>query len=81
MFAGETPKTDPSVTAYLQQAYLGYVRLSIERAELATDKQEKQDFLQDAVDIGTEYLEAFPEGMFKADVTNAVTTAKINLGQ
>ena len=36
---------------------------------------------QDAVDIGTEYLEAFPEGMFRADVTNAVTTAKINLGQ
>ena len=81
MFAGETPKTDPSVTAYLQQAYLGYVRLSIERAELAADKQEKQDFLQDAVDIGTEYLETFPEGLFKADVTNAVTTAKINLGQ
>ena len=80
MFTGDTPKTDPSVSKFVQKAYLGYVRLSLARSELASDAKEKKEFLQDVVDIGGEYLETFPDGDYKADVTNTITTAKITLG-
>lgn len=80
MFAGQTERTDPSVSANIQRAYLGYITLSQARATLAQDKEERGDFLRDIVEIGGEYLATFPEGTYKTEVTNAVTQAKIEIG-
>ena len=80
MFTGSTPKTDPKVTEYVQAAYLGYIQLSKARADLATEAQEKQEFLRDIVDIASEYQSTFPGGLYQTDIANAAASAKIELG-
>ena len=80
MFAGKTECTDPSVSANIQQAYLGYITLSQERAQMSEDKEERADFLRDIVDLGEEYLKTFPDGKYKTEITNAVTQARIEIG-
>ena len=80
MFAGKTERTDPSVSANIQQAYLGYIMLSQERAQMSEDKEERADFLRDIVDLGEEYLKTFPDGKYKTEITNAVTQARIEIG-
>jgi hypothetical protein len=81
MFAGGTPVTDPLVAPNVQKAYKGYIELTRERADMATDNAEKLDFLRDVVELGNEYLAKFPEGTYKTDVVNAVSLAKIELGE
>lgn len=76
MFAGKTDVTDPSVTAFVQKAYLGYVQLSAKRAELSDLPEDKKAFLQDVVDLGTEYREKFPEGLYATEIYNAVLLAR-----
>jgi TolA-binding protein len=80
MFAGATPVTDPLVAPNVQKAYKGYIELTRERASMATG-EEKQDFLRDVADLGAEYLDKFPNGIYKTDVINAVSQAKIELGE
>ena len=80
MFSGQTERTDPSVSANIQKAFLGYVQVARERADLATDSAERTDFLRDIVDIGGEYLQAFPNGDYRTEITNAVTQAKVEIG-
>lgn len=81
MFAGGTPVTEPAVAPNVQKAYKGYIELTRERADMATDNAEKLDFLRDVVELGNEYLAKFPEGTYKTDVVNAVSLAKIELGE
>ncbi len=80
MFTGTTPKNDPAVSKYVQQAYLGYIQLAKARADLAGNTEEKQEFLREIVDMGKEYHEAFSSGLYQTEVANAVTGAKIELG-
>lgn len=81
MFAGSTPVTEPIVAPNVQKAYKGYIELTRERADMSTDATEKLDFLRDVVDLGGEYLEKFPNGNYKTDIINAVSQAKIELGE
>ena len=80
MFSGRTERTDPSVSLNIQEAYLGYITLSQERAKLSEDKEERADFQRDIVDLGEEYLKTFPDGKYKTEITNAVTLARIEIG-
>lgn len=77
MFVGEIDKTDPRVSRYVQKAYLGYLRLSLERARLTTAKEEKAEYYTDVKDIGNEYLETFPNGQFLAEVNAAIGEADL----
>lgn len=81
MFAGATPVTEPLVAPNVQKAYKGYIELTRERADMTTDAEERKDFLRDVVELGGEYLEKFPNGSYKTDVVNAVSQAKIELGE
>ncbi len=73
--------TDPRVTEYVQAAYKGYVQLALERANIATDAEEKKGFMTDVTDIGQEYLEKFPNGLYRTDINNAILQAKIVVGE
>lgn len=79
--AGDIAPTDDAVSANIQKAYLGSLRLTQAFAELETDAAAKKEVFRDIVAIGEEYLGKFPNGTYRTDVTNAITQARIEAGE
>ncbi len=72
--------TDPRVTEFVQKAYMGYIEVAMERANIATDAEEKKGFMMDVKDIGQEYLDTFPQGTYRTEINNAILQANIAVG-
>ena len=69
---------DPALTDFVQAAYVGYVRLATERAQLGIDEADKKAFYGDVVAIGKTYLTLFPNGKDARFVDTQVKVAEQN---
>lgn len=78
---GSTDPKDAAVSANVQKAYLGSLRLTQAFAGLEADPAAKKAVFQDIIVIGEEYLGKFPNGTYRTDVTNAITQARIEAGE
>ncbi len=79
---GSVEPTDPAVSPSVQRAYLGRVRLLETFAGLPeTSAQDRTDTLHDVVMTCETYLQLFPKGQYVTEMTNALTQAKIQVGE
>ncbi len=78
---GSSDPADPALSPNVQKAYMGSLRLTQDFAGLETDAAAKKAVLQDIIAIGDEYLAKFPNGTYRTEITNAITSARIEAGE
>ena len=70
----------PAIGIHVEDAYLGSLQLIAKAAEMQKTDADKKLMYKDLIDIGGEYMEKFPEGKHRTEVTTMLTQARIAVG-